>query len=389
MNTKTIDKVHFFLNGISSRLEDVNNLDLIHVTFKAGLKVFKLEGNTKENSLFYNYLGENFESNFEKMVSHILLECVKYDDLILEIVLDNETLVIDANNKNVKYFTKENTKKDNASKSNTLLNRNYYIKYSEASSLLKEIGIMSDDFKIKNDKIRKYNQIDYYIEQLEPIINSLPKNRQIRIVDCGCGKSYLTFALNFYLTKVKNMDSHFIGIDLSPSVIESSKKTAKNLGYSNMEFLNIDLSDYKDKSPIDILISLHACDTATDYALYFGIKNKSRNIISVPCCHRELSRTLSIDGFKGITKYSTLKNRLSDVLTDGSRGIILESFGYNVTIHEYISPLESPKNLMIRATKSNDSTKLNRKKIEEYENFMKITNTFPKIYSLLLEDKLI
>ena len=148
---------------------------------------------------------------------------------------------IEDENSNIKSSKSSSTHISAAT--STLLNRDYYIKIGSADTLLKEIGIMSKDGKIKNDKIRKYNQIDHYVELLEGILDKLPQNQVVNILDCGCGKSYLSFVLNYYLTEVKRKKCHFIGLDYSEDVIESSKKMASNLNYRNMEFHAIDINE--------------------------------------------------------------------------------------------------------------------------------------------------
>ena len=242
---------------------------------------------------------------------------------------------------------------------------------------------MSKDGKILNDKIRKYNQIDHYVELIDKELEKLPKNQNITILDCGCGKSYLTFVLNYYLTEVKKIKCNFIGIDISDKVISSSKAIASSLGYRNMEFLAMDIKDFKPKKKINMVMSLHACDTATDMALALGIKVQSDLIIAVPCCHKELLSQYSYEPFKSITKYGILKARMADALTDGMRGMMLEAKGYNVSIVEYISPLETPKNLMIRAVKtSNENPKL----FTEYINLCTELHANPALLRFLYEE---
>lgn len=280
--------------------------------------------------------------------------------------------------------TKEEDSKDlsTPSKTSTLLNRNYYIKVGKADSLLKEINIMTKDGKIKNDKVRKYNQIDRYVELFDEMLNKLPKKQALTILDCGCGKSYLSFVLNYYLTEVKKIKCHFIGLDYKENVIESSKKIADTLGYRNMEFHAVDIKNYNPKNKINVVMSLHACDTATDMALALGIKLDSDAIVAVPCCHRELLSQYSYDPFKGILKHGVFKTRLADILTDGMRSLLLEAKGYDTSVVEYISPLETPKNLMIRAVKIKDE---NEDAMSEYLNLMAQLNVYPALYSFINE----
>jgi ubiquinone/menaquinone biosynthesis C-methylase UbiE len=236
----------------------------------------------------------------------------------------------------------------------TLLNRDYYIKVGKADALLKEIGIMSKEGKIKNDMIRKYNQIDHFVELIDSMIDELSDIDTITILDCGCGKSYLTFVLNYYIKEKKKKNCNFIGIDRSPKVIKASRDIAKRLGYKNMQFIEGDINEYLPDKRIDMVISLHACDTATDMALGLALRVKAKAIMCVPCCHRELLEQYSFNELNPIIKHGVFKARFADILTDGMRSLILESQGYKVSVVEYISPLETPKNLLIRAIKTSD-----------------------------------
>jgi hypothetical protein len=169
-------------------------------------------------------------------------------------------------------------------------------------------------------------------------------------------------------------------LDYSEAVIHSSKKMAENLGYRNMEFHALDIKDYHPDKKIHVVISLHACDTATDMALALGIRVNSDVIIAVPCCHRELLNQYNYEPFKSITKHGVFKARLADILTDGMRSLMLEAKGYNVSVVEYISPLETPKNLMIRAIKTRDA---NEKAMDEYHSLMAKLNAYPALYDYL------
>ena len=271
---------------------------------------------------------------------------------------------------------------DNDTNSSTLLNRSYLIQVGKANPLLKAIGIMSKDGKILNDKIRKYNQIDHYVELIDKALEYFFQKIHITILDCGCGKSYLTFVLNYYLTEVKKVKCDFIGLDISKGVISASKEIAQKLEYRNMEFLAMDIKHYKPTKKINMIMSLHACDTATDMALALGIKVESDLIIAVPCCHKEMLSQYNYEPFKSITKHGILKSRIADALTDGMRGMMLESKGYDVSIVEYISPFETPKNLMIRAQKT---SKERPAILKEYKSLCKSLNVTPALLLFLEE----
>lgn len=385
MNKQNISKIKFFFLGLQNRFnEDNTSFKELKVVYTTGLKNFTGVGTFKNDKINFNFNGISSLLSIEEVFSKICKEAENYDSLVLTYSERGDIITITADNKNVKMTTQEKTKKviDKHNDTSTLLNRNYLIKIGKANDLLKAIGIMSKDGKILNDKIRKYNQIDHYVELIDKELDTLPKDEVITILDCGCGKSYLTFVLNYYLTEVKKIKCQFIGLDISESVINSSRKIASELGYRNMEFIAIDIKNYKPDKKINMIMSLHACDTATDMALALGIKVKSDLIIAVPCCHRELLSQYSYDPFKSITKYGILKARMADALTDGLRGMMLEAKGYNVSIVEYISPLETPKNLMIRAQRTG---KEKVSALEEYKDLCASLNAKPALLRFLEE----
>lgn len=397
MNKNNLNKLKLFFMGLENRFaENISIFNHITVTYVSGLKTFKGIANLEENNLLtYNFKGVNKSFTISELFNSVISEAENYDSLSLTYSERGEVILITADNKNVtmKNVDVEKVDEVNSSPSNkkdvtmhnntsTLLNREYYIKPGKADALLKEIGIMSKEGKIKNDKIRKYNQIDHYVELLEGILEELPKNTVVNILDCGCGKSYLSFVLNYYLTEVKRRKCHFIGLDYSEAVIESSKNMASNLGYRNMEFHAIDIKNYTPDKKIHVVISLHACDTATDMALALGIKVESDVIIAVPCCHREMLSQYTYEPFKGILKHGVFKTRMADILTDGMRSLMLEAKGYEVSVVEYISPLETPKNLMIRAIKRKEE---NDKAMDEYMSLMSKFNVYPALYCFLNE----
>ena len=352
MKKSSLDKLSFFFLGLISRFEENEIIfERMNMTFKSDKKQLKSEAiPTDEGPLMYTTRGNKSAQTFKQVLDLVKSQAEESDELILTYEERGKKLIITASDKSVTMATEELKPKDSEEiKETQILHREYLLKPSEASSLLKAIAIMSKDGKIKNDKIRKYNQIDHYVELLEKNFLALKDNKVVTILDVGCGKSYLSFALNYYLTEVLKMKCHFIGIDINEQVIASSIKTQKELGYRNMEFHAMDIKDFDVERDVDVVLSLHAWDTATDMALAFGVYKKAGLIVAVPCCHKEMLSTYSYPPFEGILKHGILKARLADTLTDGLRGLMLEEHGYEVSIVEYISPLETPKNLMIRA----------------------------------------
>ncbi|WP_461207458.1 class I SAM-dependent methyltransferase [Clostridium sp. DL1XJH146] len=386
MNKNSLNKIKLFFTGLENRYtENTDFFKEINFEFKSGLKSFKGTGKFIEDKIKFNFNGKSTLMSFSDALKKIQTEAEKYEAMNFLYIERFSQINIIADNKKVTMNTKEIEKKEedlSKSTTSTILNRDYFIKVGKGDKLLKEIEIMTKDGKIKNDKIRKYNQIDHYVELLDKIIDELPKNEIINIVDCGCGKSYLSFVLNYYITEVKRKKCHFTGIDISEGVIARSKEKAEKLSYRNMEFLCMDLNDYKPSKNIHLVLSLHACDTATDMAIALGIKVKSDVIIAVPCCHKELSKQVKSDSLNNILKHGILKTRFADLLTDGMRSLMLEAKGYDVSVVEYISPLETPKNLMIRAKKERDS---NDDAMAEYHNLMATYNVYPALYAYLNE----
>ena len=399
MNKQSINKIKLFLMGLENRFsENTSIFKSISITFKTGLKEFIGIGTYADGKIEYNFNGITKIQTLSAIFEEVCNSAEIYDILTLIYSERGTDILISADSKSVKMKTieikenEDNLASININKSkpsfnhnegtSTMLNRDYYIKVGKADNLLKEINIMTKDGKIKNDKIRKYNQIDHYVELLDSIFDTLPRNHIINILDCGCGKSYLSFVLNYYLTEVKKIKCHFIGLDYSKAVINSSRKMANNLGYRNMEFHALDIKDYVPDKDINLVLSLHACDTATDMALALGIKVNADVIIAVPCCHRELLNQYTYEPFKSMLKHGILKTRMADVITDGMRATMLEAKGYDVSIVEYISPLETPKNLMIRAIKTGDE---DPNAMDQYHALMRTLNVYPALYDFLNE----
>ncbi len=386
MNKNSLNKIKLFFTGLENRYtENTDFFKEINFEFKSGLKPFKGTGKFIDGKIKFNFNGKSTLIPFSDALKKIQTEAEKYEAMNFLYIERFSQINIIADNKKVTMNTKDIAKKEEDFTHNTtstLLNRDYFIKVGKADKLLKEIEIMTKDGKIKNDKIRKYNQIDHYVELLDKVIDELPRNEIINIVDCGCGKSYLSFVLNYYITEVKKRKCHFTGIDISEGVIARSKEKAEKLEYRNMDFLCMDLNDYKPNKNIHLVLSLHACDTATDMAIALGIKVESDVIIAVPCCHKELSKQVKTAPLNNILKHGILKTRFADLLTDGMRSLMLEAKGYDVSVVEYISPLETPKNLMIRAKKKRDS---NDDAMDEYLNLMATYNVYPALYSYLNE----
>ncbi|MDQ2085520.1 SAM-dependent methyltransferase [Herbivorax sp. ANBcel31] len=387
MNKQVINKLKLFLTGLEQRYRD--NIDFfkkISFKFKSGNKEFTGNILADKNTLNLKFNTDTQKINIEQLSQKISQYAKDYDNLELTYEERGSTIIIEADHKNVKMKTKDAKKEIDMGKKHhdtpKVSNRDYYIKVGQADELLKEIGILGANNKVKNDMIRKYNQIDHFVELIDDTIKALlEKHESITVLDCGCGKSYLLFVLNYYIREVLKKPCYFIGLDYSESVIEASKKTASNLGYKNMEFKAIDIKNYKAKRNVHLLISLHACNTATDEAIGLAVNNNVEAIAAVPCCQQEILSQYSFKSFNSIIKHGVLKMRMADVLTDGIRAVLLEAMGYKVSVVEYVSPVDTPKNLMIRGYKIQNK---NNKILEDYKNLKKMLNIEPTLEKLIL-----
>ena len=249
--------------------------------------------------------------------------------------------------------------------------RQTFIKAHEARAMLEAIGVMAADGEIKGDKRRKFYQIDRFIELVVNMLVAWPDTEELVVLDCGCGKSYLSFALNYYLYEKLGKRCYFIGIDNNPQVIESSRNIQRKLNYRNMEFIAADVRSYQATKKVNMVLSLHACDTATDQAIALGLRGGSKYIIAVPCCQTSLTDEIDYGPFASLARHNVFKKKLADLLTDGLRTAALEAHGYKVSVAEYVSPLDTPKNIMIRAEKSGSAP--NPAHYDELKRLLKVT----------------
>ncbi len=228
--------------------------------------------------------------------------------------------------------------------------KKYILNEGEIIPPMIDLGVMTQDGKIVKAKSDKFKQINRFLEIVDDVIT---EDKYLKIIDFGCGKSYLTFIIYYYLTNIRKINCDILGLDLKEDVVKNCNKIAEKYGYSNLKFLVGDISKFKEDDNVDMIITLHACDTATDYALYHAINMKCKHIISVPCCQHEINNQLSSDKFHMVNKFGILKERMSAILTDAIRANILQYKGYKTQVLEFVDFDASPKNLLIRANLTN------------------------------------
>ena len=242
-----------------------------------------------------------------------------------------------------------------------------------------DLGVMTQNGSIVNAHYDKFRQINRFLEYIEDILPSLPTDRELRILDFGCGKSYLTFAIYYYLKVLKGYPVRITGLDLKEDVIRHCNELAVKYGYDKLEFLCGDIAYYDGCSQVDMVVTLHACDTATDYALAKAVGWGAKVILSVPCCQHELNKQMKNDLLSPVLHYGILKERMAALMTDGLRAQILEANGYRTQILEFIDMAHTPKNLLIRAV-YNGHCADNKAQIDE---LLAAFDVNPTLYRLL------
>lgn len=230
--------------------------------------------------------------------------------------------------------------------------KQYILPENEPVPFLVELGVQTAEGKIRDKKYKKFRQINRFLEFIRDVLPELPKDREITIVDFGCGKSYLTFAMYYFLKIQRGYQVRMIGLDLKSDVIRHCNELAQKFGYEELTFLEGDISSFEGVEEVDMVVTLHACDTATDFALDKAVRWGAGVILSVPCCQHEVNRQIQSELLQPVLKYGLIKERMSALLTDAVRANLLEQQGYAVQILEFIEMEHTPKNLLIRAVKT-------------------------------------
>lgn len=262
--------------------------------------------------------------------------------------------------------------------------KQYILREGNPIPPLVEMGVFTAEGKVVASMQDKFRQINRFIESIDDLVSKTGRTK-LHVIDFGCGKGYLTFLLYYYLTQVKNLEAHVVGIDLKADVMEHCRQTAEKFGYDGMEFLCQDIRTYQPDFTPDIIVSLHACDIATDFVLYHAVKWGAKMIFSMPCCQHELNGQMESDEFAILTRYGLLQERAAALFTDAIRANLLTASGYRVQVMEVVNPVDTPKNIMIRAEKTNVSQTARTKAREEAERLQNAFHLSNTMYRLLFE----
>lgn len=252
--------------------------------------------------------------------------------------------------------------------------KNYLLSDDIAYPFLVRLGVQTPDGNVKKQKHDKFRQINRFVEFIDDALEYLPKDRPVRILDFGSGKSYLTFALYHYLRIEKGLDIRVTGLDLKKEVIEECQQIANDLNYDHLEFLVGDINDYNEETAVDMVVTLHACDIATDMALARAVKWGAKVILSVPCCQHELNTQLKSPALDVMLQHGLVKERFSALATDSIRAELLKLVGYEAQLLEFIDMEHTPKNILIRAYfTGNKPSEEEQKKYKAFRDFLGVT----------------
>lgn len=387
------------MEELKKTLEEIFKDDIIKVVIsnKANkeIKYNKILVNLKETNKGKFYQIERFtdkqvfHENIDiESVNKKVYECLNGAYKQLSAWSDNYTYDMKISKKGKVFLGKKKSDNSKVVKKGHNKEKNYILKEGMIIEPLIDLGVFTKYGKVINSKYDKYKQINRFIEIID---DEIKKNdyKELTILDFGCGKSYLTFVLYYYFVKIKNINVKMIGLDLKEDVIKKCNEIAQRYNYDNLHFELGDINGFKYNNKVDMVITLHACDTATDYALYNAVKWNSKMIFSVPCCQHEFNEQMKSDELSILTKYGIVQERIAALMTDSVRANLLECAGYKTQLLEFIDISHSPKNILIRASKSNVSKEKREKSLKEVNNLIETFNFNPTLFKLLKSDKLI
>ena len=333
---------------------------------KVDIKPVLIKDQIKYQFSFY-YLNKVIHKNFNphetiEEIEELLKDNLK-QGMIFTIEADYQIFV--SKKEKITILKKNPTKEVEDSSHNR--KKNYILEDGQPVDFLVRLGVMNEKGKVVSKRYDKFRQINRFLEMVSDVIPKITLDKTLNIIDFGCGKSYLTFALYHYLVNILELDVNIVGLDLKMDVIDFCNTVAKDLGYHKLKFIHGDIKDYKDLEAVDMVVTLHACDNATDAALIKAVNWGAQAILSVPCCQHELYNKIKNPILNPMLKHGIIKEKLSSLITDSLRANILEILGYQVQLLEFIDMEHTPKNILIRAIKTDN--KSNKEAFNSYKEF--------------------
>ena len=369
-------KANFFSASFSSQLKKTTPPERI--------KLRKIENYIQ---IEYDFTTKKEFKNIEiEQLSEYLLDCFQ-NFKQCTIQTESEHIQVLKNKKNRCKIIRS---KQTAQASTRTHNRtkNYIIPDHTPCDFLILLGIMTKEGVVKKAHYKKFKQINRFLEMVDDLYHSYTKN-EIHIVDFGCGKSYLTFALYYYFSKVKHINLQITGVDIKKDVIQHCNEIAEKLSYSTLKFVHGFIHDFKTDKPVDFVVTLHACDTATDDAILFSVEQKAEHMMFVPCCQHELNKQLKNKDASMLLKHGIFKDRLTALVTDAMRTHLLELAGYKVQSMEFIDLEHTAKNILLRCSKTSRSSEQITILSEQYKHFRHLFSIQPYLESEMKKRKLV
>lgn len=361
-----------FLTATLSNPKDKNGVKKVKVrpVLKKDVLLFQCES-YKNNQAFH----ENYEA--EQAVEALSEYMEQFKQMQLETKQYRYTVLV---SKKGKVTIQKKQQSGGVKEVDLSHNRSkkYILQEGVKVPFLQDLGVMTSEGKIVRTKFDKFRQINRFLEFVEDVLPQLDKEKEVTILDFGCGKSYLTFAMYYYLHELKKYDVRIIGLDLKKDVIKHCNELSEKYGYEKLKFLEGNIADYTGVDEVDMVVTLHACDTATDFALDKAVGWNAKVILSVPCCQHELNGQMHSDLLEPVFKYGLIKERMAALLTDAMRAEYLESRGYDAQILEFIDMEHTPKNILIRAVKTGKK-KNNGEAIKACEEFFHVSPMLGKL----------
>lgn len=378
ISEKTVDVVI----SNSSNAEQMKKVKARPILLKEQIK-FQVTSYQGTKVFHKNYDRDEFLSLIEQYVTGYVIEeqegiSVKFKQIVIRNTKEQITALFSKKGKMTLKVTKLKQELPEPLIEHNRVKK-YILEEGTAVPFLIDLGVMTKEGKIVQSKYDKYRQINRFLEFVEDVIEELPKDKELTILDFGCGKSYLRFALYYYFKNLKGYNITIIGLDLKDDVIRTCNGLTKKYKYDNLKFLHGNIADYEELEKVDMVVTLHACDTATDYALEKAIQWDAKVILSVPCCQHEINQQIRCKELDTVLKYGLLKERISALLTDGLRAELLECHGYKTQILEFIDMEHTPKNILIRAVKQKQGKKKDTKEYKKTVEFLKVKPTLGEL----------